>query len=844
MPNLVGIGNSQVPTNAMLGGLAYQDPTDVNIESLEPGNISKISKELIPSASSPNVKGVFVYNTSHDTDGGQWRHNCQNTSWYSEPLGTDVRGVTRKFPKIVVCILFENNSGTEGVTDDMIIYDADKPDMPMWMKVRYVLGSGVNTQVRALNGKIVMGASNNGILIIDFANDTVTNINHAHKHMHQGIYPSRLGRTRYGLTHSSETGFAIQGEYTADFDVTVTPDSQINPNTGLHEITIAGTTSGSGGGSEGWWIIYDDGTVSNVGTSGGSSGYGRHGANCAFILGGNYLFAGKNTYGSGQRNSNIYQIQRKYSDNNDTGLWTTHNNAYVDLVDSSSWNDRSNQIDFFGNFAGQLYGKGTCAIDDRVFATSLSSDSSNLVRYYIRMNDIRYSMTCINRFQHGEQRFSGWMPGRAYNASLSSTTPDSDSYGTIGFVENPGFKNRTYSPWFGDSGASLTWQEGGSVLVTNGGGDNTYAIRQNDCLTSGRKYKVTGTIVPTFSGSYQFRVRAGGSGTQWNVTSGLTSGQTYNFNTGTITADGTQLEIGSVGGTMTQFVIENIRVYDQNDLDVGQYMLMWTISGTIKKERVAPGADLVAYHNFSTGDYLYYDPINIVPGTGDFYVMFWCKSPASATGSNSYFHAWSQGTSSTGGQSSGSGWVIKAYHNNGTGLQWYPYSGNGSGAQGIDATKCLQPYNSWNCIVIGRDNGIWKLYMDGELRDTGNSNSTNFSNQYITIGKGLSQPNEQTAGVRLALMRFGAGKMPDSAMIKYMYHQEAPLFRENAKCTLIGTGNDSYKNLKMDFDPDTKLLHVGSGQGRSDFNGLQRINSTTTAVNIALSASGGIIAEA
>ena len=93
-------------------------------------------------------------------------------------------------------------------------------------------------------------------------------------------------------------------------------------------------------------------------------------------------------------------------------------------------------------------------------------------------------------------------------------------------------------------------------------------------------------------------------------------------------------------------------------------------------------------------------------------------------------------------------------------------------------------------------------------------------------------------------MRFGAGKMPDSAMIKYMYHQEAPLFRENAKCTLIGTGNDSYIGLKMDYDPDTKLLHVGSGRGRSDFNGLQRINSTTNPVEIALSASGGIIAEA
>ena len=41
MPNLVGIGNSQVPTNAMLGGLAYQDPSNVNLESLEPGQISK-----------------------------------------------------------------------------------------------------------------------------------------------------------------------------------------------------------------------------------------------------------------------------------------------------------------------------------------------------------------------------------------------------------------------------------------------------------------------------------------------------------------------------------------------------------------------------------------------------------------------------------------------------------------------------------------------------------------------------------------------------------------------------------------------------------------------------------
>ena len=35
MPNLVGIGNSQVPTNAMLGGLAYQDSVgEIDIEKI------------------------------------------------------------------------------------------------------------------------------------------------------------------------------------------------------------------------------------------------------------------------------------------------------------------------------------------------------------------------------------------------------------------------------------------------------------------------------------------------------------------------------------------------------------------------------------------------------------------------------------------------------------------------------------------------------------------------------------------------------------------------------------------------------------------------------------------
>ena len=39
MPNLVGIGNSQVPTNAMLGGLAYQNSVgEIDIEKITDKN--------------------------------------------------------------------------------------------------------------------------------------------------------------------------------------------------------------------------------------------------------------------------------------------------------------------------------------------------------------------------------------------------------------------------------------------------------------------------------------------------------------------------------------------------------------------------------------------------------------------------------------------------------------------------------------------------------------------------------------------------------------------------------------------------------------------------------------
>ena len=98
MPNLVGIGKSQVPTNAMLGGLAYQDPAHASLTNVDILNIAAIKAKTADTA-----LGVFVYNTANDTDGGQWRKRCRGTSWYNEGPG-ESRGPRKEFPTVAVIV--------------------------------------------------------------------------------------------------------------------------------------------------------------------------------------------------------------------------------------------------------------------------------------------------------------------------------------------------------------------------------------------------------------------------------------------------------------------------------------------------------------------------------------------------------------------------------------------------------------------------------------------------------------------------------------------------------------------------------------------------------------------
>ena len=45
------------------------------------------------------------------------------------------------------------------------------------------------------------------------------------------------------------------------------------------------------------------------------------------------------------------------------------------------------------------------------------------------------------------------------------------------------------------------------------------------------------------------------------------------------------------------------------------------------------------------------------------------------------------------------------------------------------------------------------------------------------------------------------------------------------------------------YDDSDNTIHVGTSSGRSQIQGLNRINNTTTAVTTAISASNGLVAE-
>ena len=246
MPNLVGIGNSQVPTNAMLGGLAYQDPSHANLTSVEIENIAAIKANI-----SGTVVDVFVYDTRKDSDGGAWRKRTSHTSWYNEGASA-TRGARKEFPAVAVITVIGgtvSSYGTDNGNMKIKIYDGDDPNMSMWMEfeghsnTNNFLRGGANypiENVAALNGVLCIARKGGyGGALVSFIDEFMYTYWDATT---RSEYGGSIAERNSGKGGISQSGNGLVNATTNDVAMTVVPNAKIMKGTGLPSPTIAFAT--------------------------------------------------------------------------------------------------------------------------------------------------------------------------------------------------------------------------------------------------------------------------------------------------------------------------------------------------------------------------------------------------------------------------------------------------------------------------------------------------------------------------------------------------------------------------------------------------------------------------
>ena len=146
--------------------------------------------------------------------------------------------------------------------------------------------------------------------------------------------------------------------------------------------------------------------------------------------------------------------------------------------------------------------------------------------------------------------------------------------------------------------------------------------------------------------------------------------------------------------------------------------------------------------------------------------------------------------------------------------------------------------DQWNHVVAIRKSGVAYIYKNGVL-EASVAATADVSGSFVTqVGWFTVNPLVGSL-VGISLLRISA-TAPTAEQIAKIYEDEKFLFQENAQATLYGT-DDYVRGLA--YDDSTQLLHAGTIQGRSVFQGLRRVDNTTAGITAAISASNGLVAE-
>ena len=796
MPNLVGIGLSQVPTNSMLGGMAYQDPEHASINDLNLKNLSQINSEIADTA-----VDIFIYDTSKDSDGGAWRKRTQDKSWYNETLGTSDRGTKKEFPAVAVIV---------ATADDVTIYDGDDPDLPMWMVFEssntgtpydtYYLGrgsgfSGFNTNIKGIamvNGVLVVaktGSSGNyaeAFTEINFIKDNAYHMDESSAVDMGNEISERNGNA--GGRYSSLV-YGTLGHYNlSDVAIRVLPNAPIDEDTGLPRPTIAISHH------TGVSVIRDNRTVCEV---------------TAFSPVNKVELSDTALYATAIP-GNDYMYKTAIP-----GKSINYNSAIIDGSDylyMNSINGSSNpEMRLMGVTSmdvgpdGDFYRAGSKGFDKvtTIGGPAITDTNSKAMVAHIASD-----------FNSGYMVGEGNSQG-SYLSSITTApgqtalTPD-DLLGGKGTFDDASY-------W----SIASNWSVSGGVATSNG--SNGY-LQKSGIFTAGQQYSITVTISNYSSGTLYVYCGSGAPG-NGNHYLGITGN---NVHTMILNAHSSSLGLYSSGfnGTIDNVKVSSTFVDDRGSQRFGVQGYPLGIYGSLFREPVAPGAELAAYYGFTTTNYLVHNSTIIKNfGTSNICFISWFK--VSTINNYQYLMSvYDQSSSQVCGmammQTSGNLYIFD------TSVVSQSSVGFGDGL--------------WHCAV-GIIHGNSRIaYVDGKkVVDTTSTNNPVLTNaDRFSVGHYNYQNGVQYPFLgKLALSRFTT-TIPSEKQIKKIYEDEKHLFEENAKCTLYGS-SDAVTALTV--DATTNILHAGTSAGRSEFQGLRRINNTTTAVTTAISASNGFVAE-
>jgi hypothetical protein len=422
---------------------------------------------------------------------------------------------------------------------------------------------------------------------------------------------------------------------------------------------------------------------------------------------------------------------------------------------------------------------------------------------------------------------SGWMHGDIKLATLASTT--AETLTTTELLTNGTFDTDVNS-W---SGSDFRWDGSGAVERYQGS-DNSN-LNQNINIVKGEVYKIEYDV--THTGGYDQSNVFIDTGSGF-ITLGDTRGSAHVVDY--FRAEGTesmQFRLYGIDDFRGTFDNVSVKRVEPNLVNKGSRAARagLNVNGSIVKSAVATGAELVGYGFGSS-------PFNNLKVPYD--------SDHASLGTVYTFMTWIHRDTTTGwdfmlsidGPSAIHGAGIR-FDSNKT-IAVCPAGGHSDPTRAETTSTVAGNDLDWQMLAIVCDGQRTYFYRNGKLLETVNkapSLSLPDSSYYFTVGA----ENEHSTGgpvdgrsKNMALLRLSSTPATPE-QIKKIYRDEKPLLQEGAKCTLYNS--DTARAL--DYDEDENLLYVGTPNGTSVFNGLQRIDNTTHAVNVALSASNGLVIE-